>query len=249
MTSLVRSRQARPASPRPTRSAGLVLLRGLALAVGQRLADLAVVAVDRGRLEAELPRLEVDVLDLLDRGALGQVDRLGDRAGQERLGGRHHPDVAHRLQGAGTHRGVEDLVVLGLQTGRVDHVAVLGDEGDDRLDLLLVVPEVLQRPRDGLVDDLHRAAADQLLELHQREVGLDAGGVAVHHEADGAGRREHRGLRVAEAVGLAELDHVGPGLGREACGPARRRRGRVRTVSLAAWCLRITRLWASALRA
>ena len=82
----------------------LVLLGALRLAVGQRLADLAVVAVDRGRLEAELPRLQVDVLDLLDRGVLRQVDRLGDRAGQERLGGRHHPHVAHRLEGPRTHR-------------------------------------------------------------------------------------------------------------------------------------------------
>ena len=56
---------------------------------------LAVVAVDRERLQAELPALQVDVLDLLDRGVLGQVDRLGDRTGQERLGRRHHPHVAH----------------------------------------------------------------------------------------------------------------------------------------------------------
>jgi hypothetical protein len=62
------------------------------------------------------------------------------------------------------------------------------------------VAQLAQGPRDGLVDDLHRAAADELLELHQREVRLDAGGVAVHHEADGPGRGEHGGLRVAEAV-------------------------------------------------
>ena len=55
----------------------------------------------------------------------------------------------------------------------------------------MLVAEALQRPRDRLVDDLHGAAADQLLELHQRQVRLDTGGVAVHHEADGAGRREH----------------------------------------------------------
>src|SRR6185295_9718694 len=34
-------------------------------------------------------------------------------------------------------------------------------------------------------DDLHRTATDELLELDQRQVGLDAGGVAVHHQADG----------------------------------------------------------------
>ncbi len=41
-------------------------------------------------------------------------------------------------------------------------------------------------------------------------VGFDAGGVAVHHEADGAGRCEHRGLGVAEAVGRTDTLHVGP---------------------------------------
>ena len=53
------------------RGVGLVGLRRPwpSATVGQRLADLAVVAVDRERLEAELPALQVDVLDLLDRGA------------------------------------------------------------------------------------------------------------------------------------------------------------------------------------
>ena len=105
--------------------------------------------------------------------------------------------------------------MLGLQARSVDHVAVLGDVLDDRLDLLLLVAHLAQRARHRLVDDLHRAAADELLELHQREVGLDAGGVAVHHEADGAGRREHRGLRVAVAVLLPQLHDLVPRLGGE----------------------------------
>ena len=102
-----------------------------------------------------------------------------------RLDGGHHPDVAHRADRALAHRAVEHLVVLGPQAGGVHHVAVLGDVLGDRLDLLVRVAEVLQRARHGLVDDLHGAAADQLLELDQGQVGLDAGGVAVHHEADG----------------------------------------------------------------
>ena len=52
------------------------------------------------------------------------------------------------------------------------------------------VAEAAQGPRDRLVDDGHVAAADQLLHLDQAEVGLDAGGVAVHHQADGAGGRQ-----------------------------------------------------------
>ena len=77
------------------------------------------------------------------------------------------------------------------------------------------VAHLAQRPRDRQVDDLHRAATDELLELHEREVRLDAGRVAVHHEADGAGRGEHRRLGVAVAVLLTELDDVVPRLRRE----------------------------------
>ena len=61
-----------------------------------------------------------------------------------------------------------------------------------------------------LIDDLHQPAADELLVFDQRDVGLHAGRVAVHHEADGAGRREHGGLRVAVAEILAELDGLVP---------------------------------------
>ena len=43
---------------------------------------------------------------------------------------------------------------------------------------------------DGPVDQLEVAAAGQLLELHQGEVGLHPGGVAVHEQADGAGGRD-----------------------------------------------------------
>ena len=190
-------------------------LRGLLLLLGdgQRLADLAVVAVDRERLQAELPALEVDLLDVLDGGRLGHVHGLGDRAGQHRLHGGHHPDVAHRADRALAHRAVEHLVVLGPEAGGVHHVAVLGDVLGDGFDLFGLVAEVLQGAGDGLVDDLHGPAADQLLELDQREVGLDAGGVAVHHEADGAGRREEAGLGVPVAVGLAEREALLPGRG------------------------------------
>ncbi len=100
------------------------------------------------------------------------------------------------------------------RSGRADDRAVLVDVGDDLLDLLVVVAERLQRQRHRLVDDRHLAAADQLLELDQREVRLDAGRVAVHQEADRAGRRQHRRLRVAVAVLLAERDRLVPGRAR-----------------------------------
>ena len=60
---------------------------------------------------------------------------------------------------------------------------------------------------------------------------------------------EHRGLGVAVAVGLADLDHAVPGLAWPACGRRRPACRPCASASLAAWCLRMTRLWASALRA
>ena len=200
----------------------------LALAGRQRLPDLAVVAVDRERLEAVLPALEVDLLDLVDGRRLRHVHGLGDRAGQERLDRRHHLHVAHGLDRPHAHRAVEHVVVLGPQARCVDDIAVLGDVLDDRLDLLVLVAELAQRPRHGLVDDLHRPAADELLELHQREVRLDAGGVAVHHQADRAGGCEHRRLRVAPAVLGADRRCRRPRLGLRArgrCGWCRRVHG------------------------
>ena len=65
-------------------------------------------------------------------------------------------------------------------------------------------PQPPESGRHRAVDDPDRAAADQVLVLDQRDVGLDPGGVAVHHEGDGPGRREHGGLRVAEAVGFSD---------------------------------------------
>ena len=51
--------------------------------------------------------------------------------------------------------------------GRPDDRALLVDVGDDLVDLLVAVPERLQRQRHGPVDDRHLPAADELLELDQ----------------------------------------------------------------------------------
>ena len=69
------------------------------------------------------------------------------------------------------------------RSGRADDRAVLVDVRDDLLDLLVGVAERLERERHGPVDDRHLTAADELLELDEREVRLDAGRVAVHQEA------------------------------------------------------------------
>ena len=75
-----------------------------------------------------------------------------------------------------------------------------------------VVAELVERPRHRLVDELHGPAADELLRLDQRELGLDAGRVAVHHQPDRAGRRQHGRLRVAVPEPLAERDRLVPRL-------------------------------------
>ena len=86
---------------------------------------------------------------------------------------------------------------LALRLARVDVRAAVQRAGaaavaDDVLDLLRRVAEPVEGGRDRGVDDLEVAAAGQLLELDQGEVGLDAGGVAIHDQADGAGRRDAR---------------------------------------------------------
>jgi len=87
---------------------------------------------------------------------------------------------------------------------------VLVDVGVDLLDLRARIAERLQRQVDRAVDDLHLPAADQLFELDQREVRLDAGRVAVHQEADRPRRGEDGRLGIAVAVLLAERDGLIP---------------------------------------
>ena len=135
--------------------------------------------------------------------------------GDERLRRAHHLDVAHVLDRAVAlrrlERAVEHRQVRFLQRRRAFDRLVLVDVVDDRVDLRRRVAELLERHRHGLVDDLHQPAADQLLVLDQRDVRLDAGGIAVHHEADGPGRRQHGRLRVPVAELLAELHRIVPG--------------------------------------
>ncbi len=95
--------------------------------------------------------------------------------------------------------------------GCLAHGAMADGVGFHLRDLALAIAERAQGFRHGLVDDLEVAAAGQLLELHQREVGLDARRVAVHHKADGAGRRDDGRLRVAVAVRLTKFDGAVPG--------------------------------------
>ena len=77
-------------------------------------------------------------------------------------------------------------------------------------DLGVVVAELAERHRHRPVDDLEHPAAGQALVLDQRDVGLDPGRVAVHHEGDRAGRREDGHLAVAVAVLAAQCPGTRP---------------------------------------
>ena len=199
-----------------------VLARGsLLVGVGlggdvEGLGALGVVAVDGYGLEALTPGLEVGLGDVVDGAVLREVDGLGDGSGEEGLGGGHHLDVAHVVDGAGALGGlegaVEDGEVLGLDGGRAFDGAGGVDVADDGVDLVLGVAELDEGGGDGVVDDLDHAAADELLVLDEGEIGLDAGGVAVHHEADGAGGGEDGDLGVAVAVLFAVGECAVPGV-------------------------------------
>ena len=115
--------------------------------------------------------------------------------------------MSHVVDGAGAfgrfERAVEDGEVLVFDVGSAFDGAGGVDVADDGAGLVVVVAELEQRGGHGVVDDFDHAAADQLFVFHQGEVGLDAGGIAVHHEADGAGGGEDSDLGVAVAVFLA----------------------------------------------
>ena len=135
---------------------------------------------------AERPLVE-DELDV--EGGRQRLVDLGDRLVGEALG----------LQG-----GVVDA-------GRLRQAAVTDGIDLDLGDVGFAIAERAERLGHRAVDDLPVAAAGELLELHHGEVGLDAGGVAIHDQADGAGRRDHGGLRVAVAVLFAERQRLVPG--------------------------------------
>ncbi len=110
----------------------------------------------------------------------------------------------------GLKDAVEDGEVLRLDGGRAFDGAGGVDVADDGVDFRLGVAELDERRWHGVVDDLDHAAADELLVLDQRKIRLDAGGVAVHHEADGAGGGENGDLGVAVAMLFAVGERAVP---------------------------------------
>ena len=118
--------------------------------------------------------------------------------------------MPHVVDGVVAHRGGEHRHVFGTDVGATDHRLVLIDPCQDGRRGNVVVAEVPQGPGHGPVDDRHGAAADQALVLDQAEVWLDAGRVAVHKQADGAGGRQHGGLAVPHAHPLGQRASLEP---------------------------------------
>ncbi len=149
---------------------------------------------------------------------VGDAERFKEISAQRPLV-KDELDVEGRL-----HRSVErgDLVfgeALGGQRRRVDggrlvHVAMTHGIGLDLGDLVFRIAQRAQGGGNGAVDDLEVAATGELLELDQREVRLDAGGVAIHDQTDGAGRGDDGNLGVAIAVLFTELEGCVPRGGR-----------------------------------
>jgi len=129
-------------------------------------------------LFADLPLVE-DEADVVGGGERG-LDRLDLLVGE-----------AARTQA---------LVIDARRTGQRAAADRVIDNGGNRR---IVIAERAQGLRHGAVDDLEIAAAGELLEFDQREIGLNAGRVAIHDEADRAGRRDDGRLCVAIAVALA----------------------------------------------
>jgi hypothetical protein len=142
----------------------------------------------------------------------GQVDGLGNGAADEGLGGAHHFQVGHvadaALAAKGLEGAVEDREVLRLQAGGDGGAVFLdvldgvefGDVGDDGGDFRLgVMPRRRRASATPRLTILRHAAAGEQFIFDQRDVRLDAGGVAIHEEGDGAGGGQDGDLGVAVA--------------------------------------------------
>ena len=108
----------------------------------ERLRELDAVAIEGVGLEAQLPAQLVAVLDVFEGGLVGEVDGLGDRAADERLGRGHHADVAFDgdeslADFAALVGAVEDGQVLVLEVRRAFDGAAAADDVVGFVDLLL----------------------------------------------------------------------------------------------------------------
>jgi len=79
--------------------------------------------------------------------------------------------VTEVVDGVVTHRTRKDREVLGPKCRRTHDRLVLVDVRLDRRNLVVGVTQYVQCARHRLIDDRHVAAAHELLELHESEIG------------------------------------------------------------------------------
>ena len=165
-------------------------VRSLGAGGRQWLRLLASVPINCHRLDAQLPGLKVSLHDVVHRSVLRKIDRLRYSARDKRLRSCHHPQMPHisdrtcalrRLE-----RAVEHGKMLVLDMRRALNSPSSVDVADDRVRLLMVIPQLEQRRGDGVVDNLNHPPTNQLFILHQCQIRLHTSSVAVHHEAYGS---------------------------------------------------------------
>ena len=83
---------------------------------------------------------------------------------------------------------------------------------NDLFDFITAIALFGQCGRHRSVDDLEVSTTRKFLELHQSEIWFDPCCVAIHDQTNRAGWGNHRGLRVAIAVFLAQGDGCIPAL-------------------------------------
>ena len=154
-----------------------------------------------------------------ERRIIQLIRRNIKRPGEEVVAQR--PFVEHELDVEGRRHALfnsGDLLIreaLGAQRRMVDagslcNRTMANGIGFDFCNLAFRIAECAERFWHRAVDDLEVTATGELLELHEREVRFDTGRVAIHHETDRAGRRDHGCLRIAIAMLFTECERFVP---------------------------------------
>ena len=132
-----------PAGPSSicARLAGLAAL-ALDLADVEHLLLPGAVAVDGDPLDPQLVGQQVDALDILGAGLVGEVDGLGDRVVDVVLEGRLHADMPLGRHVVGGHEHLLEIV------GHV-HVVEPAHRGDALHQLVRVEAPLLQHPLEA----------------------------------------------------------------------------------------------------
>src|SRR5579863_87884 len=107
-------------------------------------------------------------------------------------------------------RAIEDCEMLVLNMRSAFNRPRSIDVADNSVSLLVCIPQLEQRCGYSVVNDFDHSSADQLLVLHQSQIRLDAGSVAIHHETDGSGGSEDRHLSVSVAELLTQGESFVP---------------------------------------